>query len=107
VASQRENASLTIRAACIQNADVVIYIKQMGIAMGMFKAPKGPSQQELQAQQEAAARAERDNIALEQSGSQAAQQKLMAAATAKQDLRQQAVGVIDEEVGRKKFLKGL
>lgn len=76
--------------------------------MGIFGAkPKGPSPQQLQAQQEAAARAERDRIAQETAGSQAAQQKQIAAATAKQDLRQQASTVIDEEVGRKKFLKGL
>jgi hypothetical protein len=46
---------------------------------GIFgRGSKGPSAAELQAMQEAAARAERDRLAKETAGAQAAQQKKMA-----------------------------
>lgn len=76
--------------------------------MGIFGgAPKGPSAAELKAQQEAAARAERDKMAQEKAGQEAATLKQLAAAQEKQSGRKLVSGVIDEDVGRKKFLKGL
>lgn len=66
---------------------------------------KGPSAAELQAEQEAAARAERDRLAKETAGAQAAQQKKMA--ESETGTRQLAAGILDEETGKKKFLKGI
>lgn len=66
---------------------------------------KGPSAAELQAEQEAAARAERDRLAKETAGAQAAQQKKMA--ESETGTRQLAAGILDEETGKKKFLKGV
>lgn len=74
--------------------------------MGVFGgAPKGPSAAQLQAEQEAAARKERDKMAQEQAGREASAQKQMA--QEQQAGRVFASGVLDEETGRKRFLKGI
>jgi hypothetical protein len=75
--------------------------------MGIFGgAPKGPSAEQIRKEQEDAARKERDKIALETAGTQASQQKQLTAAAGENN-RNLAASVIDEETGRKKFLKGI
>lgn len=64
---------------------------------------KLPSAQDI----EAKARAERDKQALEKAGTEASQQKQLAAAQGKTDSRVMAATILDEETGRKRFLKGI
>jgi hypothetical protein len=71
--------------------------------------PKGPSPAQLQAEREAAARAERDKLAKERAGEQASAQKMMQEAESKrQTLRGQLATVSEEDTTqRKRFLKGV
>jgi hypothetical protein len=77
----------------------------MGIGKILGGAPKGPSPEQLKAQQEAAARAERDKMAQDKAGTEASAAKQMD--ERQTQTRQLASGVIEEETGRKRFLKGI
>lgn len=82
--------------------------------MGVFSKPKsGPSAAEIQAQQEAAAKAERQRLEAEQ-----AQKDQEAKEKALKDLQDQEAkraafvgqlqqGIGEDDAGRKKFLKGV
>ena len=73
---------------------------------GLLGGGKGPSAEEMKRQQEAAARSERDKIAQEKAGQEAAYLKDQSAY--KSASKRLASGIIDdEESAKKRFLKGV
>ena len=80
--------------------------------MSKFKAKKGPSSAEIQAQADAAAKKERDRLTAEQQVKDQASQAKNLADLQQQEAKRAAfsgfLGAAEEEdVGRKKFLKGV
>lgn len=74
----------------------------------MGKFSKGPSAGELQAQQEAAAKAEREKIAQEQAIAEANLTQKKQAAFSEQESKRRAFASqpIDDDEQRRKFMKG-
>ena len=77
--------------------------------MGMFSKPKGPSQAELLAQQEASAKAEKQRLSEERSEQE---QQALSELKQKESKRAAFVGQLNQSIdeqntGRKKFLRGV